>query len=285
VGLRRAWCLCGSLFGVSIPHYQHRVSNNLADTSSITGLSYNQLNNNLVAQAGTTTTNGIPNDVISNLNPFTLIIGIPICDLLIYPALRRAGIRFTAIKKICFGFFTGAGGMVWAAVLQHYIYKTHPCGKMASECVDDDGNALVSPLSVWTQSGAYVLVALSEILASITGLEYAFTKAPKNMRSLVMAVFLFTSGISSALGQAFVALSADPLLVWNYTVVAILAATAGTLFWISHRHLDKQEEELNNLAEGRFGEDADVHPAMHSIPTNSEKPGPALAAGPVEMRI
>ena len=41
-------------------------------------------------------------------------------------------------------------------------------------------------LSVWVQTPSFVLVAVSEILASITGLEYAFTKAPKSMRSLVM---------------------------------------------------------------------------------------------------
>jgi POT family len=50
----------------------------------------------------------------------------------------------------------------------------------------------------------YVLIAFSEIFASITGLEYAFTKAPTSMRSLVMAVFLFTSAVASALGEAFV---------------------------------------------------------------------------------
>lgn len=53
-------------------------------------------------------------------------------------------------------------------------------------------------------SPSYVLIAFSEIFASITGLEYAYTKAPKNMKSLVMAVFLFTSALASALGEAFV---------------------------------------------------------------------------------
>jgi POT family proton-dependent oligopeptide transporter len=72
-----------------------------------------------------------------------------------------------------------------------------------STCQDADGNPVTSSLNVWIQSGSYVLIALSEILASITGLEYAFTKAPKNMRSLVMAVFLFTTAISSAIGEAF----------------------------------------------------------------------------------
>lgn len=153
--------------------------------------------------------------------------------------------------------------MVWAAVLQHYIYKTNPCGYLASSCPADQ----VSPLNVWIQTGAYVLIALSEILASITGLEYAFTKAPKNMRSLVMSIFLFMNALSSAIGEAFVcelppspllfhginfssALSSDPLLVWNYGVMGVLAGVSGIAFWWSVRDLDRIEDELNNLDEG-----------------------------------
>lgn len=150
------------------------------------------------------TTNGLPNDVLGNLDPFALLIFIPICDRLIYPALARANIRFTPLKKMTWGFFTGSAAMIWAAVVQHYIYKTNPCGYSAATCEDADGNALVSPLNVWIQTGSYVLLALSEIFASITGLEYAFTKAPKNMRSLVMSIFLFMSAISYAIGEAFV---------------------------------------------------------------------------------
>jgi len=62
----------------------------------------------------------------------------------------------------------------------------------------------------------YILIAISEILASITGIEYAFTKAPKNMRSLVMSIFLFTSAVSAAICEGFVGefafFSIDPLL-------------------------------------------------------------------------
>jgi POT family proton-dependent oligopeptide transporter len=68
-------------------------------------------------------TNGVPNDVINNLDPLGLIVFIPICDLLVYPGLRRIGINFSPIKRITAGFFTGAAAMVWAAVVQHYIYK------------------------------------------------------------------------------------------------------------------------------------------------------------------
>ncbi|KAG1724702.1 POT family-domain-containing protein [Suillus paluster] len=218
-------------------------------------LCYNQLNNNLISQAATMTTNGLPNDVLSNLDPLALIIFIPICDLVIYPALARWGIQFTALKKIAWGFGTAAASMIWAAVVQYYIYKTSPCGHSAGTCEDADKNPLVSPLNVWIQTGSYVLIAFSEIFASITGLEYAFTKAPRNMRSLVMSVFLFTSAASAAIGEAFVSLSLDPLLVWNYAISAILAGVGGILFWIVVRKLDKEEDTLNNLADGHFESD------------------------------
>ncbi|KAF9219028.1 PTR2-domain-containing protein [Gyrodon lividus] len=216
-------------------------------------LCYNQLNNNLTSQAATMNTHGLPNDVLSNLDPFALIIFIPICDLVIYPAFARWGWKFTALKKVAWGFVTGTAAMIWAAVVQHYIYKTNPCGTYAGTCVDSQGYPLVSPLNVWIQTGSYILIAFSEIFASITGLEYAFTKAPINMRSLVMSMFLFTSALSAALGEAFVSLSVDPLLVWNYVIVGILAGVAGILFWLSVRKLDKEEDKLNNLALGHFG--------------------------------
>ncbi|THH07770.1 hypothetical protein EW146_g9207 [Bondarzewia mesenterica] len=215
-------------------------------------LTYNQMVNNLTSQAAVMVTNGVPNDVINNLDPFALLIFIPICDIFLYPFLRRIGIRVTPIRKITAGFFTGAAAMIWAAVTQHYIYKRNPCGYSVSTCVDAGGNAITSDLNVWIQTGAYVLIAFSEILASITGLEYAFTKAPANMKSLVMAVFLFTSAVANALGEAFTALSSDPLLVWNYGVMAVIAAVGGVFFWFMFRHLDDVEEELNNLQEGHL---------------------------------
>jgi POT family proton-dependent oligopeptide transporter len=109
----------------------------------------------------------------------------------------------------------------------------------------------------------YVLIALSEIFASITGLEYAFTKAPRNMRSLVMSMFLFTSAVAAAIGEAFVCASISfplPLVCGtsdnidrNYAVSAILAGVGGILFWLVVRKLDKEEDKLNNLTDGHFG--------------------------------
>ncbi|KFY44747.1 hypothetical protein V494_01338 [Pseudogymnoascus sp. VKM F-4513 (FW-928)] len=137
-----------------------------------------------------------------------------------------------------------------ATVLQYYIYKTNPCGKHANTCVDADGNPRVSPINIGAQTGAFVLIAISEIFANVTSLEYAYSKAPRNMRSLVQAVALFTNAISSAIGEALIPLSDDPLLIWNYAIPAILAVCGGTIFWIQFRGLDGEEDRLNNLPRG-----------------------------------
>ncbi|CVK89642.1 related to PTR2-Di-and tripeptide permease [Fusarium mangiferae] len=232
-------------------------------------LCYNQINNNLISQAAVMQRHGVPNDILSNLNPFALLIFIPLNDFFIYPALRKAGIRFTPIKKITAGFFTGAAAMVWAAVVQHYIYQKSECGMYASgeiwsEAKGEMDNCAEAPINVWAQTGSYVLIALSEVFASITSLEYAFSKAPKNMRSMVQAVALFMTAFSAALGQALVGLAADPLLVWNYGVVAILAVIAGTCFWLQFKDLDIHEDDLNALPEGHAGATADEEAPLGS---------------------
>ncbi|KAK3195915.1 hypothetical protein K4F52_000782 [Lecanicillium sp. MT-2017a] len=238
-------------------------------------LCYNQINSNLVAQASVMERHGVPNDILSNLNPFSLLIFIPLNDFLIYPALRKAGIKFTPIKKITAGFFTGASAMIWAAVVQHYIYRRSVCGKYPTGDLpgqfDEAGEPVKCPevaINVWAQTGSYVLIALAEVFASITSLEYAYSKAPKSMRSMVQAVALFMTSFAAALGQAFTPLSEDPNLVMNYAIVAGLAILAGTCFYIQFRQLDKEEDELNELPEGNLK-------AKWSDSDGEEEAGPA----------
>ncbi|GAA5864704.1 hypothetical protein JCM3774_006048 [Rhodotorula dairenensis] len=209
-------------------------------------LTYNQINNNLTSQAAVLNTHGLPNDILANLNPFALLILLPSLELVIYPALRRAGIRFTPVKRVFCGFMVGALAMVSATLVQNAIYTQSACGKNAATCEEQP----FIDLNVWVQTPSYVLIALSEIFASVTTLEYAFTKAPKSMRSMVMSIQLFMTAISSALGFAFISLSEDPNLVINYALMAGLAFAGGILFAFCFRGLDKEEDQLNNLTAG-----------------------------------
>lgn len=216
-------------------------------------VTYIQMSNNLMSQADTMRHKGVPPEIVSNLDPLALIVLIPICDLVIYPALRQSGIRFTPIKKITLGFWAGAAAMVYAAVLQDHIYKNNVCGRYPSEGMPDGSDCPPAGISIWAQTGIYILIAISEILASVTSLEYAFTKAPKNMRSMVQAFALLMTALANVIGEALLSLSTDPLLVWNYASMAVIAFVAGCLFWRSHRHLDEEEDSLNQLPAGRVG--------------------------------
>ncbi|KAL8682056.1 MAG: hypothetical protein Q9224_001884 [Gallowayella concinna] len=211
-------------------------------------LAYNQMTTNLISQAATMELHGAPNDLINNIDPVALVIFIPVCDLFLYPGLERAGIRFTPLKKIAWGFGLAAASMIASAVTQHYIYKLGTCGDHPSSELCETP----APINVWVQTIPYLLIAFSEIFTSITALEYAFTKAPKNLRSVVTSIFLFMSAISYAIGEAFVGLSEDPLLTWNYTTIACLTAVACAGFWTAHRGLDKEEDKMNKIPESSF---------------------------------
>jgi len=210
-------------------------------------LSYNQMTANLTTQASTLELHGVPNDIIQNLNPISIVIMIPLIDHLLYPGLRKLGFAFTPIKRMTTGFLIAALSMVASAVMQYYIYEKTPCGWHANgeDCPP-------APINVWAQSLPYILIGIAEIFANVTSYEYAFSKAPENMKSLVMSVNLFMSAVSAAIGQAFVPLSGDPLLVWNYTVIAVIATVGGVVFWFCFRHLDSEEDKWNMLKKSEF---------------------------------
>jgi hypothetical protein len=82
-------------------------------------------------------------------------------QVVIYPLLRKYKINFSPVLKMTAGFIMASIAMVYAAVLQHYIYNSPP-----------------ESIHVWIQAPAYILVAFSEAFVIITGLELAYTKAP-----------------------------------------------------------------------------------------------------------
>ncbi|CAK7274676.1 hypothetical protein SEPCBS119000_006294 [Sporothrix epigloea] len=213
-------------------------------------LCYNQITGNLISQAAVMRLGGVPNDALLSIEPVALILFILALNELVYPLMRHYRIAFSPIKKITAGYVIGSFAMAYTAVLQHYIYKNSACGSFASGYLANGDRCPNVDISVWFQAGSYALLALGEIFVSTTCLEYAQSKAPKNMRSMVQAVSLSMNAFSTALGFAFVPLSEDPYLVWNYGIVAVLAALAGAGFWFTFRDLDRDEDRLNMLPNG-----------------------------------
>ncbi|KAJ7140087.1 peptide/h+ symporter protein [Mycena crocata] len=214
-------------------------------------LCYSQIDGNLGTVAAGMKLNGTPNDLIQNLNPISIIIMIPIFERGIYPFLRSRGINYTPIKRIATGFFVAGIAMVYAAVLQHYLYKTSPCQDgEPSACVGADGKPNPSPINVWVVSGPYILVGMSEIFANITSLEYAYTKAPQRMKSVVMAFSQLQTALASAINFALVDVNVEPKFQWLFASFGITATIFAGLFLWTFRELDRQEVILNQIGKG-----------------------------------
>ncbi|TBU57709.1 hypothetical protein BD310DRAFT_959346 [Dichomitus squalens] len=55
------------------------------------------------------------------------------------------------------------------------------CSYHIATCQDGDGNPIASDLNVWIQTGAYVLIAYSEIFASITAIGEVFVSLSSDL--------------------------------------------------------------------------------------------------------
>ena len=206
-------------------------------------LTYSQMQTNFISQAGTMETYGLPNDIIFNINPLTVLVFLPLLDRLVYPLLHRLLIPFYPITRITLGFILCSCSMAYAAVLQHIIYASPPCYRypLSPNCL---GGKVPNQVHVAWQIPAYVLLALSEVFLVPTGNEYIFTRAPASMKSFVMAIHLSTVSLGSLLAIAITPWVIDPKLTWVYAALAVGVLVAGLIFWSVFRGSDGREVEM-----------------------------------------
>ena len=108
---------------------------------------------------------------IQVVNPVLVMILIPIFQLFIYPAIDKV-FPLTLLRKFGIGLFVTVTSFAVSALIEQWIVEGgYP--------------------SVMWQVFAYVLITSGEIMVSITGLEFSYAQAPKSMKSIVMAVWLF----------------------------------------------------------------------------------------------
>ncbi|KAF5545429.1 proton-dependent oligopeptide transporter POT family [Fusarium phyllophilum] len=210
---------------------------------------YGQFSTNFVTQAGQMQGHGVPNDLMQNFDPISILVFTPLIEKVLYPILRRAGIELRPIARITIGFWLAALCLAYAAIVQHIIYSAGPCYEHPGECAaGQDGNTkLPNNVHIAIQTPAYIFIGISEIFISVTGLEYAYTKAPPNMKSFVQSIYLFTNAFGSAIAEALVSEAKDPNFLWLYTGVGISSFVTGCIFYVIFRHYDAQEDAMYDL--------------------------------------
>jgi POT family proton-dependent oligopeptide transporter len=102
------------------------------------------------------------------LNPALVLILIPLNNLVVFPALKRAGYDFSPLRRMGLGIALAGASWVVAGLLQ----------------VTLDGG---TKLSIVWQILPYLLLTAGEVLVSATGLEFAYSQAPKSMKGVIMS--------------------------------------------------------------------------------------------------
>lgn len=91
----------------------------------------------------------------------------------------------------------------------------------------------------------YALGGFSELFVNVPAYGLAYSRAPKNMRGLVTALNLFSTGIAYAIGLAFSGLIKDPYLTWDLGAPAIIGFVLTVVFWFMFKHIDNEEYVLS----------------------------------------
>ncbi|KIH86438.1 oligopeptide transporter [Sporothrix brasiliensis 5110] len=183
-------------------------------------------------QGAAMTSNGAPNDLLGHFNPLVIIVFSPFMAQVVNPFLERRKIKVGRITRMTIGFSLATLSSLIGAIVQYRVYATSPCGYHASTCDD------VSPVSIWWQVPNVALGAMSEIFINVTAYELAYARAPPNMRSTVVALFLFMTALSSALGEILIPAINDPTLIWAWAAPGIALFVQTIIFWWRHRHLN-----------------------------------------------
>jgi POT family proton-dependent oligopeptide transporter len=160
------------------------------------------------------------------LNPLLVMLIIPFNNLVLYPALRRAGFEPTALKRMGWGIAFSGFAWIGAGLIQLQI---------------DSG----TPTSLAWQMLPYLLLTFGEVLVSATALEFAYSQATQAMKGVIMAFWYLASTFGSLwvlLTNAAVrnesvisriastGLSENAFLMFFFAVFAFVAAAAFALY-------------------------------------------------------
>ena len=166
---------------------------------------------------------------------------------IVYPFLRRRGIKWGAISRMTFGFAMCTIGSIGFSVLQYYVYQTSPCGYDATTCakIVPEGENSLSSVSYAFYAIPIIITAVSEIFINVTAYGIAYSRSPKNMKGLVASLNLFMTAISAAIGLATAPAIQDPYLIWAFAGPTIIGGVFTVIFYFTFRHIDKEDFVIN----------------------------------------
>jgi len=115
---------------------------------------------------------------MESLNAVLILIMVPFFAYVVYPR-----IKLSMLQRMTVGMFVAVPAFLSAAMIQHWIEQgQHP--------------------HIGWQVIQYVIISIAETMVSVTGLEFAYSQAPKKMKGVIMSLYTLSIGA----GNKFTAL-------------------------------------------------------------------------------
>lgn len=154
---------------------------------------------------------------VQAINPILVMLMIPAFSYGVYPAIERMGFKMTPLRKMSGGMVVAASSFVGVALIQNAL---------------DSG----VKLNVAWQFIPFFLLTASEVMVSITGLEFAYTQAPRSMKSTIMSIWLLTIAVGNQL-DAYFGSKADFLkgAAFFWFFAALMLAVSGIFIFAASR--------------------------------------------------
>jgi POT family proton-dependent oligopeptide transporter len=167
---------------------------------------------------------------LAALNPVMVLVLIPLFARVVFPALEGGGVRVTPLGKMTVGMFLTVLSFVAAAFVEASLA----------------GGS--RPSALW-QIPQYALLTSSEVLVSVTGLEFSYTQAPRAMKSTIMSIWYLTVALGNFLTATISTLNRfhGPAYFWFFAAL-MLAGAVGFTF-VARRYKPVEAAPVN-VAEG-----------------------------------
>ena len=171
---------------------------------------------------------------ISALNPIMVMVLIPLFTKGVYPAIEKGfGYAMTPLRRMSGGMVIAASSFAAAALIQVAI---------------DKGGV---PSIGW-QFIPYLLITVAEIMVSITGLEFAYTQAPRSMKSTIMSFWFLTVFAGNVLTAYVSALNKFSGAAFFWFFAILMLAFSGVFIWSASRYKVREYLEDGSAPVGHY---------------------------------
>jgi POT family proton-dependent oligopeptide transporter len=144
---------------------------------------------------------------------------IPLLNVLVYQPLERRGRPLKPLQRMTIGMFLAALAFATVAVLQ---LRIQAAGR--------------GEIHVLWQIIPFFILTTSEVLVSVTGLEFAYTQAPRAMKSTIMGFWLLCVTLGNVLVAFLAPLEALSLATFFWVFAALMAAAAVVFTLLAARY-------------------------------------------------